>query len=329
MRPNQPAIGQLSLALVFLLLGGVSALAQNETKQIPEGKSVKAQGVVLSREPDSFIVLDINNIETVVFLTPSTKVRTHQTGLFRGRTSYPATSILRGLRVQAEGVGNAEGALVAKLVKFTEQDLRTAQALQSVHRQADANSELAKANAELAKSNEERITRSEENQKQMAGQISENTALATRARSVAEAAVQSASVANNRINDLDVFEPVRTFTVNFRSGSAVLLPKAKGEIDAGAEWVKTQNTKGWVVSVVGFADTTGDTEFNRSLSERRAKAVLGYLLTEHNLTLQRLDQPFGYGESKPLAENNTAEGRAKNRRVEIRLLVNKGIKGSI
>ncbi len=111
----------------------------------------------------------------------------------------------------------------------------------------------------------------------------------------------------------------------FATGSSVLGPKGRAEIDRAAAWVKTQNTKGWVVAVVGFADTTGDTAANRRLSERRANAVIGYLVIKHNLPLQRLVQPFGYGELKPVAENLTAEGRAKNRRVEIRLLVNKGI----
>ena len=83
-----------------------------------------------------------------------------------------------------------------------------------------------------------------------------------------------------------------------------------------------------MLEVVGFADTTGNTARNRSLSERRANAVIGYLVMKHNLPLQRLIQPFGYGDSKPVAANNTAEGRAKNRRVEVKILINKGIAGT-
>jgi outer membrane protein OmpA-like peptidoglycan-associated protein len=83
-----------------------------------------------------------------------------------------------------------------------------------------------------------------------------------------------------------------------------------------------------MVEIVGFADTTGNTERNRSLSERRANAVIGYLVMKHNMPLQRLIQPFGYGDSKPVAANNTAAGRAQNRRVEIKILVNKGIAGT-
>ena len=216
--------------------------------------------------------------------------------------------------MEVEGVGNADGQLVAKTVKFDEDDLRTAQALE----QTD----------EMARENQARITAEEENARKLAGQIAENTELANQAQARADAAMKSATLANNRINGLDDFDPVKTITVLFATGSSVLGPKGKAEIDKEAAWVKNQNTKGWVVAVVGFADKSGNTEANRKLSERRANAVIGYLVTKHNLPLQRLVQPFGYGDSKPVADDTTAEGRAKNRRVEIRLMVNKGIAGT-
>jgi len=81
--------------------------------------------------------------------------------------------------------------------------------------------------------------------------------------------------------------------------------------------------------VIGYADTSGNTERNRDLSERRANSVIYYLVSKHKLPMQRLVQPFGYGDLEPVAENKTAAGRAKNRRVEIRLMVNKGIAGKV
>jgi OOP family OmpA-OmpF porin len=326
MRSNRPRLaGLLAPAFVFVLTASVGAMAQNQAQTVPNGQSMKIQGIVIKRNADSFRVRDINNVETIVSLTPSTEVKTHRHGVFGGGKTYAVSYILRGLRLQVEGVGNSDGALVANLVKFDEQDLRTAQALQSTLDPVE----------DLAKSNEKRVTASEENQKKMSGQIEENTALANnaqasanQAQATADEAKKSATIANDRINGLDDYDPVRTLTVLFMPGSAVLGPKAKAAIDAGAAWVKTQNTKGWVVEVVGFADSSGNTAANRSLSERRANAVIGYLVSKHNLPLQRLVQPFGYGESKPVAENKTAAGRAQNRRVEIRVLVNKGIAGS-
>ena len=315
MRSNRPRVAGLpGLTFVFVLTAGVGALAQNQPQKVPNGQSMKIQGIVSKRSADSFNVRDNNKVETVVALTPGTKVKTHRKGAFRGGKSYGVSYILRGLRLEVEGVGNADGQLVASTVKFDEDDLRTAQALE----QTD----------EMARENQARITAEEENAKKLAGQIAENTELANQAQARADAAMKSATLANDRINGLDEFDPVKTITVLFATGSSVLGPKGKAEIDREAAWVKTQNTKGWVVAVVGFADTSGNTAANRSLSERRANAVIGYLVTKHNLPLQRLVQPFGYGDSKPVSENTTAAGRAKNRRVEIRLLVNKGIAGT-
>jgi outer membrane protein OmpA-like peptidoglycan-associated protein len=232
------------------------------------------------------------------------------------------TYIMRGLRLQAQGTGDAEGNLVAEWVRFDEQDLRSAQALE----QTD----------ELAQENLARIKASEENAQRMASQIAENTALANDARAradaaqaQADAAYKAAALANNRINGLDDYEQIRTIPVLFKVNSSIINAAAKQTIDEAAAWAKEEkakgNTNGWLVEVVGFADTSGNTARNRALSERRAKAVIQYLVGVHNLDLRRLVQPFGYGDSKPVADNKTAAGRAKNRRVEIRILQNKGI----
>ena len=82
------------------------------------------------------------------------------------------------------------------------------------------------------------------------------------------------------------------------------------------------------MAVIGYADTTGNSQRNIDLSERRANAVIFYIVTKYKMPLNRLVQPFGYGELEPVSENTTKEGRSKNRRVEIRLMVNKGIAGT-
>jgi outer membrane protein OmpA-like peptidoglycan-associated protein len=81
------------------------------------------------------------------------------------------------------------------------------------------------------------------------------------------------------------------------------------------------------MAVVGYADSTGKSTRNRDLSERRAQAVIYYIVTKYRTPMHRFVQPFGYGEMEATADNTTATGRAKNRRVEIRLMVNKGIAG--
>lgn len=83
------------------------------------------------------------------------------------------------------------------------------------------------------------------------------------------------------------------------------------------------------MAVIGYADSTGNTARNRDLSERRANAVIYYIVSKYKMPLHRLVQPFGYGQLEPVADNKTKAGRAKNRRVEIRLMVNKGISGKV
>jgi OOP family OmpA-OmpF porin len=119
----------------------------------------------------------------------------------------------------------------------------------------------------------------------------------------------------------------QTAAVNFKSGSAVLLPDSKTTLDDIAS--KALNAKGYVLEVSGFADSRGSVNLNRALSQRRADAVIRYLVENHNIPLRRIVTPYGYGEMNPVAENETRDGRAQNRRVEIKLLVNKGLTVSV
>lgn len=242
---------------------------------------------------------------------------------------YPVTYIMRGLRLQAQGRGDADGNLVAEWVRFDEQDLRSAQALEQT-------AELAQENEARIVAAEEAARKAEQNARMMAGQIAENTALANEALAKAEAAqkqaddaFKAAALANNRINGLDDYDTLRTIPVLFKVNGSIIDAAARQTIDEAAAWAKGEkakgNANGWLVEVVGFADRTGNTAKNRALSERRAKAVIQYLVGVHSLDLRRLVQPFGFGDSKPVADNKTAAGRAKNRRVEIRILQNKGI----
>lgn len=328
MRIIQSAAALIALIFSFVLTNAVATLAQGNNanpQQIANGQKKKVQGIVIRRNDGLFTVRDVKAVATDVVLTQTTQVRTHKYGMFRGGTSYEASFILRGLRLQVEGVGNADGQLVAELVKFDERDLRMAQALQATVDPVE----------QLAESNQKRITLTEQNDEKMLGQIEENTALAsaaqasaTRARVTSDSALKSATGANNRINELDAYDAVKVFTVYFESGSSVLLPAARALIDSAAAWANNQNTKGWRIEVVGFADSNGLAEFNQQLSQRRSNVVIGYLVTEHSLPLQRLVQPFGFGSENPMANNDTTAGRAKNRRVEIRVLLNKGIAGT-
>jgi OOP family OmpA-OmpF porin len=308
--------------------GRISGNIYNELHRIPDGQPVKKfRGIVVKRDADWFTVSETTGgQQTVVLLTPSTEVKSHKKGAFRGSRQYEASYILRGLRLEVDGVGNAEGQLAADKIRFDEQDLRMAQALRTTDDPVE--SEL-----------RDKLRQQQAEQERLAGQLNETNAVVEANRMEAKAnfeksqaaaaeAQRTADYANNRINGLDDFDPIKTITVTFRTGSAALTPAAKQSIDEAAAWVKTQNTKGWVLPVVGYADSTGNSARNRDLSERRAQAVIYYIVTKYKLPMHRFVQPFGYGQLEPVADNRTSAGRAKNRRVEIRLMVNKGITSS-
>ena len=304
------------LILVAILAYVSNARAQ--TTPVPAGQKLEVNGVITSRGADTFTVRTLDKANTYnVTIGSETSVKSNTKGIFRGGNRYDAGYLLRGLRVQVVGNGNDAGDLVANTVRFNEQDLKTAQSLEA---RMEPYEEQTKANTGAIAANTERITAAEENAKRMSGQIDENTALAQRAQAEADRA-------NNRINGLGEFDTIKTIVVTFAVGSSTLGPKGRATIDEAAAWVKTQDRKGWMVEVVGYADSTGNTAKNKTLSEKRANAVIGYLVSKYNLPLHRLIQPFGAGVDKPAATNETAEGRAQNRRVEIKLLKNKGIAG--
>ena len=101
--------------------------------------------------------------------------------------------------------------------------------------------------------------------------------------------------------------------VNFEFDSARLRPDARPILD---EAVTVLNRRKDInVDVIGHTDSTGTTQYNQGLSERRAKAVYDYFV-DKGIAADRL-ATMGYGETRPAHSNATREGRAKNRRVEL------------
>jgi len=105
--------------------------------------------------------------------------------------------------------------------------------------------------------------------------------------------------------------------VYFEFNKSDIKPESYGVLDGGAETIKTvfAGNPDVKIEVQGHTDSKGSEEYNLNLSNKRANAVKDYLVINHNINPDRL-MARGYGESRPVASNDTDAGRAKNRRVE-------------
>jgi len=136
-------------------------------------------------------------------------------------------------------------------------------------------------------------------------------------------ALRDIAATDQRVSSLDDYDVVKTTTVYFEVNKADLSAEAKASLDDLA--ANAPGAKNYMIEVQGFTDSTGDFDKNLELSQRRADAVVQYLAVKHNIPLRRISTPMGYGSTQAVADEKTAEGRAQNRRVEVRVLVNKGL----
>jgi outer membrane protein OmpA-like peptidoglycan-associated protein len=232
-------------------------------------------------------------------------------------TNYGANAIVRGLVLEVEGRGDTNGNLAASKIRFDKSNLEVAQTVDS-----------------RVTPTEERLSQTEQNQQRLSGQIDELMAISNAARGgakaaqeTADAAVQGVNATNQRISALDEYVVQSTATINFRVGSAVLSPEAKAQLDQVAQ--TALQLKGYIIEVTGFASSDGDAKKNKVLSQKRAQAVIEYLVETHNIPLRRIGQSYGFGELQAVADNSTPEGRMQNRRVEVKLLVSRGLNQNV
>jgi OmpA-OmpF porin, OOP family len=136
-------------------------------------------------------------------------------------------------------------------------------------------------------------------------------------------ALKGVAETDKRISSLDQYDVVKTVTVLFPVNKATLGAEQKAQLDELAS--KAPDAKNYTVEVKGFADPTGNFDKNLELSQRRAETVVQYLTVKHNIPLRRIMIPMGYGDTKPVSGGKTAEDRKQDRRVEVSILVNKGL----
>jgi OOP family OmpA-OmpF porin len=142
---------------------------------------------------------------------------------------------------------------------------------------------------------------------------------ADQAQTLASSASNRVDTLQNAVANLDNYRMVNQTSVQFGFDKDNLTKEATDALDQLAGNVP--NTKGYIITVEGATDSTGDAEYNYALSQRRADAVIQYLASQHNVPAYKI-YLIGLGKDKPVESNTTREGRAKNRRVDVRLMTN-------
>ena len=157
---------------------------------------------------------------------------------------------------------------------------------------------------------------------QKAGQAGEAAKTAQKsaatARTAAEAAAAKVTAVESASRRL-IFEVVITDTQgNFQPGNADLTDDARAKLDTLAAKLK-ESPAGNFIEIEGHTDSSGSLELNEGLGLARAESAKRYLYETYQIPLHKINV-ISYGESKPVAPNNTRDGRAQNRRVVVKVL---------
>lgn len=284
------------------------------------GADVK--GMIISRAGDTLVVKSGQGNVTVV-LTDSTSTKDDR-GLFGlDKQQMGDVVLIPGLKVDIDGTSDEQGRVVAKTITVDGDDLETAEMIQSglhptaqqvaanvqtlaAHQeQLGAHSEQLATHKEDINANQQNISANQQQIQANMGDIEENT---------------------NRFTTLSEYDLKGEATVKFDSGSTKISAQDQEELKNLAQ--TATGLTGYIVEVTGYADSSGNAAMNTKLSENRAKAVITFLMQQGNVPVRYIVAPGAMGEYGSAAPNETKAGRAENRRVVVKVLVNKGIVGS-
>jgi outer membrane protein OmpA-like peptidoglycan-associated protein len=285
------------------------------------GEKAKVKGMIITRTGETLIVSGPDGKTTVV-LTDDTRTKDDK-GLFGlDKQEMSDAVLIPGLKLKVDGVSDDQGRVIAKTITVDGDDLETAEMIQSglnpTAEQVAANVQKLEAHEQGIAANKTQLAAHKENietNQQNIGankqQINENI------KDIAENTQRFAA-----LSDYDVKGQA---TVKFAVGSSKISPEDQEQLKQLAQ--SAEGLKGYIVEVMGYADSTGNAEMNTKLSEDRAKAVITCLVQQGKVPIRHIVAPGAMGEYGEAAPNETKAGRAENRRVEAKILVNKGIAG--
>jgi OmpA-OmpF porin, OOP family len=271
--------------------------------QVTAGQKAEVKGLITTRDGDSITIHSTEGAKVIVQISDATKVQEPK-GLFRHKTSAE-TNLIPGLNVSVKGVGTENGQIQADTIRFTTQSLQTARTIQAGLTPTK----------EQVQTNEKGIASNKEATEQNAKGVSAN-------KEKIETNQADIEAANKRFSDLADWDTKGEAMMTFATGSAVISAEGKAALAQLANSAKP--LKGYLIQVRGFASTSGDAKRNQELSDERADAVVA-ALQQDGVPLRHIVTPAAMGTTNPVASNDSAEGRDLNQRVEVKVLVNRGM----
>jgi OmpA-OmpF porin, OOP family len=301
----------------------VSLMALLVLAAIPAfGGEAEVKGMIITRTGETLVVKSAEGTTTVV-LTDNTTTKDDK-GLFGLEKQHMSSAVLiPGLKVKVKGTSDDQGRVVAKTITTDGDDLETAEMIQAgLHPTA----EQVTANEQAIGTNKQNIAA---NQAQLATHkqaIAANQQDITANQQQITKNISDIEENTNRFTALSEYDVKDQATLNFNTGSSKISTEGQDELKKLAQ--TATGLTGYIIEVTGYADNTGSAAINTKLSEDRAKAVITFLMQQGNVPVRHIVAPGAMGEYGAAAPNETAAGRAENRRVEVKVLVNKGIVGS-
>ena len=286
------------------------------------GANTEVKGMIHSRTGETLIVKTADGNTTVV-LTDYTTTKDDR-GLFGLEKQRMSNVVLiPGLKVDVDGTSDEQGRVVAKTITVDGDDLETAEMIQSgLHPTAEqvaANVQSFEAHSGQLESHKVQLAGQKENIETNQQNIAAN-------KQQIEANIKNIEENTKRFTALSEYDVKGEATVKFGVGSSKISASDQEDLKKLAQ--TATGVTGYIVEVMGYADATGSAAMNTRLSEDRAKAVITYLMQQGGVPVRHIVAPGAMGEYGPAAPNETKAGRAENRRVEVKVLVNKGIAGN-
>ena len=282
----------------------------------------KVKGMINTRTGETLIVQSGGQNTTVV-LTDDTKTRDRK-GLFGlDKQQISSAVLIPGLKISVDGVSDDQGRIVAKTITVDGDDLETSEMIEAgLHPTAEqvaANMQKLEAHQGQLAGHEAQLAAQKEDIETNQQNIAANKGLT-------EQNIKDIEEHEQRFAALTDFDVKGQATVKFKVGSSTISAEDQEQLKQLAQ--SAVGVKGYIVEVMGYADSTGSAAMNTKLSEDRAKSVITYLVQQGNVPIRHIVAPGAMGEYGAAAPNETKAGRAENRRVEVKVLVNKGIAGS-